>query len=252
MPHEGLVELRLRIAELESLRLYSEPISADPTPESLEWCERTRSVLYHMEKSGPLLSEGFEREILGLRIGDMAVSDDRPVRLEADRRKARAYLLAVVEDPAAVATRVYRSKNDPVLLTERDESLVTPAVAFVKQYFPQLAGRIPPEAKPLSLGYGVFYGLSTHMHQTKKEWFRKQAARPFNEDPDVPDGFFIAGIQSRGGSEALVAMWKSKGRCFFFLETYIYFYTDAGDLATQVNTELCRAIAAWEENASES
>jgi hypothetical protein len=122
------------------------------------------------------------------------------------------------------------------------------AVAYICAQFPELAALLPDRFGLFSRGFSVGDGVSTHPDAVDRSWLSYWGGAPFLKDPAVPEDFFAAGIKNAGGSEYLFAMWRIGGRRFWFMDQYVVFQSDAGNVS-QANTRarFQRVLAAWRE-----
>jgi hypothetical protein len=130
-------------------------------------------------------------------------------------------------------------------VSEDRGKMINGAMRWIHKHFSEVWRRIPVNVRPFSLGYGVIDGMATHPALVEREWCESRGYQKF-EAADVPDGFFLAGIQNKGTSEYLLAMMVQGERRFWFYDPYVCFVAKTDRSPERTRAALQEALVAWD------
>lgn len=112
--------------------------------------------------------------------------------------------------------------------------------------WPEVQSLVPQTALPFVRGFNRGDGVCTHPRLVDSYWVHSRGGKRFAGAESIPNSFFWAGIQNRGGSEYVFLMWIRDGRRFWFYDQYVVLVADDGPTPEQTREKLLRALEQWE------
>jgi len=118
--------------------------------------------------------------------------------------------------------------------------------AYCLAHWPALGRYVPVEALALARRIAGSDGVCTHADAAAPDFVNSRGFEKFLSDLPVPDGFFWAGIQNRGGSEYVFAMWRVGTRRFWFYDQYVVYMCQSDASHELTATHLAEALGRWD------
>lgn len=117
---------------------------------------------------------------------------------------------------------------------------------WIREQFPNVAATIPDHAEPFDLWQkNGLQGVCTHPEILDSDmywWIHEDVF----ENVNIPEGFYIAAIESHIQSERLFVAWKRNGRPFWFRQRYLLTTSNTGESIPKTRKAFDKARHRWE------
>jgi hypothetical protein len=109
---------------------------------------------------------------------------------------------------------------------DRDAKVGRYALGFCLRNWPELTRYVDASVTPLVRHKSVM-GVCSHPEFADDFYVHSRGGKKLVADANVPSGFQWIGVQNRGGSEYVFAMWRDHERWFWFYDQFVVYYANS-------------------------
>jgi hypothetical protein len=88
-------------------------------------------------------------------------------------------------------------------------------------------------------------GVCSHPEFADDFYVHSRGGKKLVADANVPSGFQWIGVQNRGGSEYVFAMWRDHERWFWFYDQFVVYYANSSASTERTQRRLSNALERW-------